>query len=112
MKHLIKFSLAAVLFGLFLMLLLVQVGHAQSGEQKTSAGPYDFKVGLTAGYRTSTITDFDGNTDKWAENRFFEAQNLRTGILLNSFDLYGERVGSEGFFDELFVTADGIYDPF
>src|ERR1051325_1661074 len=113
MKHLIKFSFAAGVFVLFILLVLVRVGHAQSTEQRSgNAGPYDFKLGLTAGYRSSTITDFDGNQSDWAKNRFYEAQNLRSGIQLNSFDLYGERTGSEGFFDELFVTADGINDPF
>ncbi|MDP4241595.1 MAG: hypothetical protein Q8921_02535 [Bacteroidota bacterium] len=88
--------------------------NAQEGQTTPSfeSGPYVFNLGLTAGYRNTDVTDFDGNKSDWATNRFYEMYNQRSGINLNSFDLYGERKGADGFFDEMFVTASGINDPF
>ncbi|MDP4198619.1 MAG: hypothetical protein Q8922_00215 [Bacteroidota bacterium] len=76
------------------------------------AGNYVFNFGLTAGYRSATLTDAEGNANPFAEARYNESYNLQKGINLNSFNLYGERKGAEGFFDELYVTASGINDPF
>jgi hypothetical protein len=73
---------------------------------------YLFNLGLTAGYRSATLTNADGTVDPWAEKRYNEAFNLQKGINLNSFNLYGQKTGTQGFFDELFVNASGINDPF
>ncbi len=106
-------ALTLMLGSLLLMTGSVRAQESSEGTRPSfESGPYIFNLGLTAGYRNTDVTDFDGNKSDWATNRYYEAYNQRSGINLNSFDLYGERKGSEGFFDELFVTASGINDPF
>lgn len=100
------------MFAVLLLIGFAATSRAQDKLEGIDGGDYQFNVGLTAGYRSSTLTNADGSLDPWAEKRYNEAFNLQKGIHLNSFDIYGQKKGTEGFFDELFVTADGINDPF
>src|SRR5579883_263228 len=100
-----------------LVVLLVSATVANAQEATTTpqgidAGNYLFNLGLTAGYRSSSLTNADGSVDPWSERRFNEAYNLQTGLNLNSFYFYGQKKGTVGFFDELYATASGINDPF
>jgi hypothetical protein len=84
-----------------------------------TSGPYQFNFGLNAGYRNVDITGQNGSSTTWAEERYYEALNLRSGLTVNTFSLYGERMRDasgnpvqSGLFDELYLNADGIGDPF
>src|SRR5947208_2323656 len=109
MKTLKKMTISCVL-----LLVTVAFSASVSAQEKSEgvrpsfeSGPYEFNLGLTAGYRNSDVTDFDGNKSDWATKRFNEMYNLRSGLNLNSFSLFGERKGDPGFFDELYVNAFG-----
>src|ERR1035437_10181202 len=105
-------TLAILLTGL----LTASLSVAQNGTTPSvttpgvDAGNYIFSGSLTAGDRSATITNTDGTVDTFATNRYNESYNLQKGVLLNSLNLYGEKKGKEGFFDELFLTANGIND--
>ncbi len=110
MKNITKYSIALVAA----FLSVASVGYAQENEEPTyQSGPYLFNLGLTAGYRSVTTDAYGGNpNDYWNQQRYYEAMNYRSGINIASFDLFGERVGTGGFFDELYLTAFGIGDPY
>jgi hypothetical protein len=101
------------------LLLTGSVAMAQDGEGFTS-GPYDFNFGLLAGYRATTTTGLSADAannfteidDYWSQQRYYEAMNYRSGLIVKSLNLSGERKGAEGFFDQMYLTADGIGDPF
>jgi len=114
MKQITHNRILAFALAVSSLLLMASGVHAQTEGVRPSfeAGAYTFNLGLTAGYRTADITDFDGTENSWATNRYYEAYNLRKGINLNSFNLFGERHGDEGFFDELYINAYGLNDPF
>src|ERR1035438_4906696 len=101
---------------LLVMFLCAASASAQGGkltpQPGLDAGNYIFNLGLTAGYRTASLTNADGTIDTFATARYDEAYNLQKGVLLNSLYLYGEKKGSEGFFDEMYLNASGINDPF
>ena len=101
-------TLAILLTGL----LSARVSLAQDKTPPVvGGGDYIFSGGLTAGYRSATITNTDGTVDTFATNRYNESFNLQKGVVLNSLNLFGEKRGTEGFFDEMYVTASGINDP-
>lgn len=99
---------------LVVFLSLGDSAQAQDERPSFEAGPYIFNLGLMAGYRNITTEAYGANpSDYWSEQRFYEGYgNYRSGLTLTSFNLYGEKSGKEGFFDQLFVNADGIGDPF
>src|SRR5512140_799785 len=75
--------------------------YAQDGVIPSfEAGPYTFNMGLMAGFRSVTTSAYGGNpSEYWDQQRYYEAMNYRTGVNINSFNLYGSRSGSGGFFD-------------
>lgn len=76
-------------------------------------GDYKFSGDLTLGYRSVSTGGLDGRSDFWAERRYDEAYNYRSGVRLTNINLFGERQpGAKGVFDELYLTANGIGDPF
>lgn len=88
---------------------------AQDDQPSFEAGPYIWNLGLSAGFLSTTTAQPSGSAnpnDYWAQERYYEAMNYRTGIKINSLNLYGERNGKSGFFDELYVNADGLGDPY
>lgn len=110
----IMWSIRAIAL-LLTVLLGASSSFAQEGKAPSTgidAGNYIYNFGLTAGYRSSSLTDANGNIDTFATARYNEAYNLHSGLILNSFNLYGEKKGGEGFFDEMSMNASGINDPF
>jgi len=112
---------ALLLATLVLMLAASTNVRAQEETMPPSftSGPYQFNFGLNAGYRNVDITGQNGTSTTWAEERYYEALNLRSGVTVNSFSLFGERMRDasgnpiqSGLFDELYLNADGIGDPF
>jgi len=114
MKTINKNQLLITAFFSFVMLICTDRLYAQDESQLgTQAGPYIFNGGLTAGYRNVTTDPYGGNPSSyWDQQRYYEAMNYRTGLVISSFNLFGERVGKGGFFDELYLNADGIGDPY
>jgi hypothetical protein len=114
MKTITNISLRLALIIIAAFSLTQSIAYAQeTPEPSYQSGPYLFNLGLTAGYRYVTTDAYGGNpSDYWNQQRYYEALNYRTGINITSFDLYGERTGNGGFFDELFLTAFGIGDPY
>jgi hypothetical protein len=93
---------------------------AQDGEG-FSSGPYQFNFGLLAGYRATSTSGWSADpannlaeiSDYWSQQRYYEAMNYRNGLIVKSLNLFGEKTqGAEGFFDQMFLTADGIGDPY
>ncbi len=115
MKHMNKLtalSLRAIAL-LLTTILCATVSMAQDGKTPPSGdGTYIFSGGLTAGYRSASLTNADGSVDTFATARYNEAYNLQKGVILNSINLFGEKRGTEGFFDEMYLNASGINDPF
>lgn len=109
-------SFALLTLATLAMLLSTNVNvHAQDEQPNFQAGPYLFNFGLSAGFLSTTTAQPSGSAnpnDYWAQERYYEAMNYRTGIKINSLNLYGEKSGKEGFFDELYVNADGLGDPY
>lgn len=79
-----------------------------------NAGPYQFNMGMMVGYRSINTDAYGANpSDYWAQQRYWETGNYRgNGILLKSFNLYGESTGDQGFFDQMMLNVDGLGDPF
>ncbi len=78
-----------------------------------TVGDYQFSGSLLVGYRLTNTNGLDGRSDLWAAQRYYEAYNLRSGIRLSDVNLYGEQLaGRQGAFDEMYLTASGIGDPF
>ncbi len=77
-------------------------------------GDYHYTGDLTLGYRTLNLSGLDGRSDFWAERRYYEAYNFRSGVRLTDINLFGERQqGTQaGLFDELYLKASGIGDPY
>lgn len=115
MKKINLKNIFGIAFSVLAMLVCFNISAQAQDDSKPSyqSGPYVFNFGLTAGYRNISTAAYGGNpSDYWSQQRYYEAMNYRSGINITSFDLYGERTGSSGFFDELFLTAFGIGDPY
>src|ERR1019366_10799920 len=115
-------SLSTLFITLGIMFLAFTSVKAQD-QQTTpsfSSGPFDFMFNALAGYQKVDIAGQGfGAQQTPAEERYEEALNLQSGLTIGSLNLFGERRRNAdgtpvdaGLFDELYVNADGIGQPF
>lgn len=99
-----------------LVLLLLMVGYAATdlfAQPESRFGPWVVGGSLTAGYRSTSTLDGSGGESDWADKRYWEALNFRTGGQLSAFDLFARKANdASSFFDEAFITLQGIGEPF
>lgn len=113
-----KINLNKLIFTAFSVVIMLvctdlRVQAQDDAPPSFQAGPYLFNFGLTAGFRSTTTSAYGGNpSDYWSRQRYYEAMNYRTGLNISSVNLFGERVGKDGIFDEMYLYADGIGDPY
>lgn len=105
-----KKSILCFLF--FVLAIGFYSAKAQDGVHWYDMGGYHFNGGFSVGYRNTGISSTDGSTDYYANQRYYEAYNLRNGISVTDLNLYGESKDRNGFFDELYLNASGINDPY
>ncbi|MFY7998958.1 MAG: hypothetical protein ACOVSW_10215 [Candidatus Kapaibacteriota bacterium] len=88
--------------------------YAQEKESGVMVGDYRVSGDLTLGYRSLSVGGVDGRSDVWALRRYYEAYNFREGIRLTDLNLFAERrrESASGLFDELYLTASGVGDPY
>lgn len=107
-------QMTLLLFACVCTAFVSQVSSQDKEMPGITIGDYRYSGDLTLGYRTLNLSGLDGRSDFWAERRYYEAYNFRSGVRLTDINLFGERQqGTQaGLFDELYLKASGIGDPY
>jgi hypothetical protein len=76
-------------------------------------GAYNITSGISLDYRGTSVNGIDGRSDFYAKERYYEAFNYRSGLIVSDIHLFADRKKDQsGLFDEMYLNASGINDAY